>query len=133
MPSPRPTVPPLHPRLADPTLPALVGTGVWFLASAGLFAANMITERPLDELFWTTTAGWVIGLLGYGLFRWQRSAARRGSRSAQRGLDGGPDVSLDGGPGGEPEGGGGGGMGGGPSGEPESGRPAQAAPPPASP
>ncbi|HEY3261403.1 MAG TPA: DUF2530 domain-containing protein [Pseudonocardiaceae bacterium] len=81
-----PTVPPLHPRLADPTLPALVGTGAWFAASAGLFAAKIFAGRPLDDLFWTTIAGWVIGLLGYLLFRWQRSAARRGSRSAQSGL-----------------------------------------------
>jgi len=67
-------------------LPALAGTGVWFVASAGLFAARVVVGRELDELFWTTTAGWVIGLLGYLLFRWQRSAARRGSRSAQSGL-----------------------------------------------
>lgn len=78
---------PLPPRLADPTLPALIGTGLWFLASAILFIANLIGWRVLDELFWTTTAGWVLGLLGYSLFRWQRSAARRGSRSAQSGLN----------------------------------------------
>ena len=65
----------------------MIGTGLWFLASAGLFVANLAGARALDELFWTTTAGWVLGLIGYAIFRWQRSAARRGSRSAQSGLD----------------------------------------------
>jgi Protein of unknown function (DUF2530) len=73
--------------LTDPTLPALVGTVLWFLASAALFVADLAGRRALDQLFWTATAGWVLGLLGYSLFRWQRSAARRGSRSAQSGLD----------------------------------------------
>jgi NhaP-type Na+/H+ or K+/H+ antiporter len=82
-----PSTPPPLPRwLADPTLPALGGTVLWFLASAWLFGANLFGGRALDELFWTTTAGWLLGLLGYWLFRWQRSAARRGSRSAQGGL-----------------------------------------------
>jgi hypothetical protein len=49
----------------------------------GLFAAFLFGDRPLDEWFWTATAGWLIGLFGYALFRWQRSSARRGSRSAQ--------------------------------------------------
>ena len=80
-------VQPLHPRLTDPTLPALVGSVLWFLGSAALFVAYLAGWRTLDELFWTTIAGWVLGLLGYSLFRWQRSAARRGSRSAQSGLD----------------------------------------------
>ena len=80
------TPPPLPPRLADPVLPALVGTGLWFVASVGLFAAFLFGVRPLDEWFWTATAGWLIGVLGYTIFRWQRAAARRGSRSAQGGL-----------------------------------------------
>lgn len=81
-----PSVPPLPPRLAEPGPPALIGTGLWFLAWLALLAANLVGGRGLDQLFWTTTAGWLIGLLGYSLFRWQRSAARRGSRSAQPGL-----------------------------------------------
>lgn len=78
--------PPLPPRLADPALPTAIGTALWFVASAVLFAAFAFGDRQLDELFWTTVAGWVLGLIGYGIFRWQRSAARRGSRSAQGGL-----------------------------------------------
>ena len=85
MPAAAHSVAQLPPRLADPTLPALAGTGLWLFASAGLFVAYLAGGRGLDELFWTCTAGWVIGLLGYALFRWQRSAARRGSRAAQRG------------------------------------------------
>jgi len=83
---PAPAPPPLPPLLANPGPPALIGTGVWFLAWLVLLAANLFGGRELDQAFWTTTAGSVIGLLGYSLFRWQRSAARRGSRSAQRGL-----------------------------------------------
>lgn len=88
MPPPPPptTTPPLPPRLANPAPPALIGTGLWFVAWVALLTANLFGGRELDQLFWTTAAGWVIGLLGYSLFRWQRSAARRGSRSAQSGL-----------------------------------------------
>jgi hypothetical protein len=34
----------------------------------------------------TTIAGLGVGVLGTSIFLWQRSAARRGSRGAQRGL-----------------------------------------------
>jgi hypothetical protein len=81
-----PEIPPLPPRLADPTPTVLICTGLWLLASLVLFGAFVFGDRALDEWFWTATAGWLLGLLGYSIFRWQRSAARRGSRSAQRGL-----------------------------------------------
>ncbi len=64
-----------------------VGTTLWVLALAGLLAARLWFGRPLDVWFATTVIGVVLGLLGYALFRWQRSAARRGSRSAQPGLE----------------------------------------------
>lgn len=64
----------------------MIGTALWFVASVGLLAAHLLGDRPLDELFWTTVAGWLGGLLGCALFLWQRAAARRGSRSAQRGV-----------------------------------------------
>ncbi|HTI21799.1 MAG TPA: DUF2530 domain-containing protein [Kutzneria sp.] len=35
---------------------------------------------------WSCLAGFGLGFVGYGVFRWQRSAARRGSRTAQEGL-----------------------------------------------
>ncbi len=82
-----PTVPPPLPSwLADPALAVMVGTGLWFVASATLLAAFLFGGRALDEWFWTTTAGWILGLAGYSILRWQRHAARRGSRSAQDGV-----------------------------------------------
>jgi hypothetical protein len=78
--------PPAPPRLLDvPTVVAVV-TGLWFLAWAGLLIAHLGAGRPLDIWFATTLTGWLLGLLGYAVFSWQRRAARRGSRTAQRGL-----------------------------------------------
>lgn len=63
-----------------------VGTAVWFLVWAGLFIAHLTVARPLDIWFGTTLVGWLLGLLGFLVFLWQRRAARRGSRTAQQGL-----------------------------------------------
>lgn len=60
-----------------------VGTTLWFLAWTGLLVAHLVGARPLDIWFGTTTVGWLLGLLGYALFRWQRAASRRGRRGAQ--------------------------------------------------
>jgi hypothetical protein len=64
----------------------LAGTGLWFLGWLGLMIAHLVGGRPMDIWFNTTLAGWLLGLLGYAIFRRQRNAARRGDRSAQRGL-----------------------------------------------
>jgi hypothetical protein len=47
----------------------------------------MTGGRPLDIWFDTTLCGWVLGVLGYSVFRWQRWAARTGRRGAQRVTD----------------------------------------------
>jgi hypothetical protein len=65
-----------------------VGTGLWFACWVGLLVAHLADGRPLDIWFQTTLAGWLLGLLGYSIFQWQRRAARRGARGAQRGLRG---------------------------------------------
>jgi hypothetical protein len=79
--------PPLPRRLAD--VPTVVGTGtaLWLLASAALLVAHVTGFRPLDIWFVTCVTGAALGGLGIGIFRWQRAAARRGSRTAQEGLD----------------------------------------------
>lgn len=51
-----------------------------------LGAASLFADRPLDVWFWTAVCGCGLGGLGYAIMSWQRSAARRGSRSAQTGL-----------------------------------------------
>jgi hypothetical protein len=78
--------PPLPPRLVDITPIILGGTVLWF----ALFLGTLIWRYALDGgnplLLWTSLCGWVLGLLGYTVVRWQRSAARRGRRGAQIGL-----------------------------------------------
>ncbi|MFC5995655.1 DUF2530 domain-containing protein [Pseudonocardia hispaniensis] len=63
-----------------------VGTVAWLVAAAVLFVAHLVTGRPLDIWFTTCVAGVLLGGIGYGIFRWQRSAAHRGARTAQQGL-----------------------------------------------
>ncbi|MBO0874739.1 MAG: DUF2530 domain-containing protein [Pseudonocardia sp.] len=78
--------PPPPRRLTEITWVVGVGTTLWFAAWAGLLIAHLHAGRPLDIWFGTTLAGWTLGLVGYAIFRWQRSAARRGVRGAQDGL-----------------------------------------------
>ncbi|MDA3648237.1 DUF2530 domain-containing protein [Saccharopolyspora indica] len=76
-------VPHLPRRLADPTPVVLTGTALWLVGTVALaLSGNLGIE------FWTCVAGVTLGVIGYGVFRWQRSAARRGSRGAWQGLSG---------------------------------------------
>jgi hypothetical protein len=60
---------------------------LWLLGAAALLLAWLVAGRPLDIWFTTCVAGAVLGGVGYGIFSWQRAAARRGSRTAQRGVE----------------------------------------------
>lgn len=64
-----------------------LGSALWALGALALLAAWLVGGRPLDVWFFTCVAGAILGGIGYGIFSWQRAAARRGSRGAQRGLD----------------------------------------------
>jgi hypothetical protein len=64
-----------------------VGTALWLLGAVGLLVARLVADRPLDLWFTTCVAGAVLGGVGHGIFTWQRAAARRGSRTAQQGMD----------------------------------------------
>ena len=79
--------PPLPPRFSD--LHTVVGIGMvlWLLGGLGLLGARLLDGRPLDVWFTTCVVGTALGALGIGIFTWQRAAARRGSRTAQDGLD----------------------------------------------
>ncbi len=66
---------------------AAVGTALWTVLAVGLLIAWFVAGRPLDLLFTTSLTGILIGGFGFGVFAWQRSAARRGSRSAQQGVE----------------------------------------------
>jgi hypothetical protein len=78
--------PPPH-RLTDITGVVGLGTAIWFALWVGLLVAHLAADRPLDLWFYTTLVGWLLGVLGFVIFQWQRRAFRRGSRGAQRGLD----------------------------------------------
>jgi membrane associated rhomboid family serine protease len=81
------TVPALPRRLAEPTPVVLAGTALWF---AGLVAFGIAgwMAGTMSIQFWTSLTGCVLGIVGFGIFRWQRSASRRGARGAWRGLAG---------------------------------------------
>lgn len=80
-------VPRLPHRLIDPTPVVLAGTVLW-AAGAVWFGVDAVTGGPWSIQFWTSVAGTGLGIAGFGVFRWQRSAARRGSRGAWQGLSG---------------------------------------------
>ncbi|MFD0206358.1 MULTISPECIES: DUF2530 domain-containing protein [Saccharothrix] len=79
--TPLPPPPPLPPKLADPVPAIAVGTALWWLALAGA----LVFGDGFGVVAWTCLSGGVLGIIGYGIFTWQRSAARRGSRTAQHG------------------------------------------------
>lgn len=81
-------IPPRVPsRLTQVRTVTAVGTLLWLLAAAVLLVAALAGWRPLDIWFTTALAGVLLGGIGYGIYSWQRAAARRGSRTAQEGLD----------------------------------------------
>lgn len=73
--------PALPDRLLDP-VPVIVVIAVgWLVAVVLAFTVPALHDwRPV------TIAGLGVGVLGTSIFLWQRSAARRGARGAQRGL-----------------------------------------------
>ncbi|MGI9162793.1 MAG: DUF2530 domain-containing protein [Mycobacterium sp.] len=80
--APPPAPPALPTALLDPR--PVVGGGVvlWALAAIAAFTVSGLDSwRPI------TLGGLGVGLFGAGLFLWQRSAARRGARGAQTGLE----------------------------------------------
>jgi NhaP-type Na+/H+ and K+/H+ antiporter len=64
-----------------------VGSVLWAVAAVVVAATTVASGRPLGLLFLTCVVGAGLGGVGYSIFAWQRAAARRGSRGAQRGLD----------------------------------------------
>lgn len=74
--------PPLPAALLDPRPVIAVGALLWALAAAAAFTvAALHSWRPV------TLAGLGVGVVGLSIFLWQRSAARRGARGAQTGLE----------------------------------------------
>lgn len=79
--------PPLPPGLGRMSTVVVVGTALWLLGAAAALVAWLVVGRALDIWFSTCLAGALLGGLGYGVYSWQRATARRGSRTAQQGLE----------------------------------------------
>lgn len=78
-------MPPLPGGLTDLRPPLWIGIGLWFAAFVVLLVARLgFHVGPPTVWLWTCFSGWVLGLIGLGIVYWQRSAARGGSRAAQR-------------------------------------------------
>lgn len=77
-------VPEIPARLTDPRPVLAVGTVLWAIATAVVWAsgAQWHAERPVCLM------GLAVGALGYAIFWLQRRGARRGDKGAQKGLEG---------------------------------------------
>ena len=81
-PAAEPEPPQLPPVLLDPWPVIVTGAVLWALATVAAFAIPALqTWRPIS------LAGLAVGVLGTAIFLWQRTAARRGARGAQTGLE----------------------------------------------
>lgn len=78
------TPPALPPRWVDARPLVGLGTVLWFLAFCGLLLARFGFAAPATHWLWVCLSGWVLGLVGFAVMYWQRAAARRGARGAQR-------------------------------------------------
>ncbi|MCI4674625.1 DUF2530 domain-containing protein [Candidatus Mycolicibacterium alkanivorans] len=77
-----PEPPQLPAALLDPWPVIVTGAALWALATIGAFVVPALeTWRPI------VIAGLGVGVLGTSIFLWQRTAARRGARGAQTGLE----------------------------------------------
>jgi hypothetical protein len=82
---------PTEPQPAPPPLPEILlrpWPVIYVIAAGWLVAAVLAFTVPgLHDWRPVAVAGLGVGVLGTSIFLWQRSAVRRGSRGAQRGLD----------------------------------------------
>ncbi|MGQ0575603.1 MAG: DUF2530 domain-containing protein [Pseudonocardia sp.] len=82
------TDPPALPgRLSRMSTVVGVGTTLWATGALVALIAHLVADRPLDTWFSTCVTGALLGGVGWGIFTWQRAAARRGRRGAQTGVE----------------------------------------------
>jgi len=74
-------LPPLPPAFTRMRTVIGVGTLLWLVA----VVVVAVTGPP--QVLTTCLVGTGLGGVGWAIFAWQRAAARRGSRTAQRGLE----------------------------------------------
>jgi Protein of unknown function (DUF2530) len=81
-PAAEPEPPQLPAALLDPRPVIVTGAVLWALATIAAFVVPALeTWRPIS------LGGLGVGVLGTSIFLWQRTAARRGARGAQTGLE----------------------------------------------
>ncbi|AZI59356.1 DUF2530 domain-containing protein [Nakamurella antarctica] len=84
LPAPLSGPPPLPVYKAELTRVVVPGTILWFVAFVVLlFFIDDLRNSDAMIWLWTCMTGWILGLVGLGIYGWQRSAARRGRRGAQ--------------------------------------------------
>jgi Protein of unknown function (DUF2530) len=79
--------PPLAPSLTRMRTVVGVGTLLWLVAAAAALVAILVGAPVPHLVLSTCVVGAALGGVGWAVFAWQRSAARRGSRTAQQGVD----------------------------------------------
>ena len=79
--------PPLPARLSRVSTVVGVGTLLWIVATVVLVVVGLSGVAVAPLAMTTCLVGVALGGIGWAIFAWQRSAARRGSRTAQQGLD----------------------------------------------
>ena len=82
-----PEPPALPPRFGNVPVVVAAGSALWLLGAVTLLVGHLVGGTPLDVRFTTCVAGVLLGGVGIGIYTWQRAAARRGSRTAQQGLE----------------------------------------------
>ena len=77
-----PEPPQLPAGLLDPWPVIVTGAALWALTTIAAFVVPALESwRPIS------LAGLGVGVVGTSIFLWQRTAARRGARGAQTGLE----------------------------------------------
>ncbi|MEJ4112592.1 DUF2530 domain-containing protein [Corynebacterium kroppenstedtii] len=69
--------------LEDPRPALIVGIMMWGVSA---LVCGLVRGWG-DQFVWTSIIGAVTGVLGYGVYMWQREAVRRGAQWVQEGVD----------------------------------------------
>lgn len=76
-----PPLPPVRAGIGYIVVPATIAWSIAFVVL--LLRTDSLREHNAMVWLWTCLAGAILGVLGLGLYGWQRSAVRRGRRGAQ--------------------------------------------------
>lgn len=86
VPADQPAVPNLPRSLADPRPVIAVGTLVFAVALVVLAVLGLTGRSGIGTPLSTCAVGVALGVIGYGIFSWQRRTVRSGSGRGQQGI-----------------------------------------------